>query len=244
MNTLLRLFFCFFSTGATPAQAHALPSEEAPAKNYLDYYHAVAVAEEAIVNNRYQDAIKRYQETFEEYPYNNPIDCYIAAQISSYVGDTASCIRFMYKGLCFGLPVQTIISNPHLAPCFQKTEQPIVDSCWGLYQKSIDHKARATMFSLIKRDQSIIHSLPLGEIYDYASGGRILKNKYLPIWDSLVKEVIILTRTNGFPAQKIIGTQNGDDSLFRIGPNSVFVSYIFIHHCNAWNQVGEMLWTE
>lgn len=244
-NTLLSLFFCLFSIGALSAQAQTRQPGNLPAKNYLDYYHAVAVAEDAVVNGGYEEAIQQYRKTFREYPYNNPIDCYIAAQVAAYTGDTASCIHFLYKGLRFGLPVQTITGNPHLVSCFQKTDQHTVDSCWRLYQESIDHKARATMLSLIKRDQFLVHSLPPGEhIYDYAPAGSQLKDKYRPVWDSLIHELILLIRTSGFPAQKVIGTQTGEDSLFRTGPNAVFAYPIFIHHSNAWNQVHELLWPE
>ncbi len=34
---------------------------------------------------------------------------------------------------------------------------------------------------------------------------------------------------------------NGDEALFAIGPNSVFVYYILIHHGNAWPLMSELL---
>lgn len=241
MTKLLRIFFCCLGMLALypcPAQPIDTP------KNYLDYYHAVAAAEEAVVNGNYSSALDSYYKVFAIYPYNNPIDCYIAAQVASYMRDTAACIAFLYKGISFGLPVQTILENPHLELCFTKADRHIVDSCQALYQASIDQKARAIMISLIRTDQAVVHSLPLDELYDYRQGGRLLKSKYQPLWDSLLQKVMMITRISGFPAQKIIGTQNGDDSLFRVGPNAVFVSYIFIHHCNAWSQTGDILWQE
>lgn len=220
-----------------------LAQREPAAENYLGYYHAVALSEEAIVNNQHVDAIKNYQKVFEAYPYNNPIDCYIAAQVASYIRDTASCLGFLTKGICFGLPTQTIADNPHLSKIITKINQQTIDSCWDIYQKNIDHASRVSMISLIKHDQSIIHNLPKRESI-YNPYGFSLKEIYRSAWDSLVGEVTDLTRKHGFPAQKIIGTQNGEDSLFRVGPNSVFAAYIFIHHGNAWKQVGNMLYGE
>ena len=243
MRKLLHVLFCFLTIPVSFGQAGGVQDSSASAKSYLDYYHAIAFAEEAVVTGNYRDAIRQYHDIFEAYPYNNPIDCYIAAQVAAYISDTASCIHSLYKGLRFGLPVQTIAGNPHLAGIFKTMDQGAIDSCQNLYAQSIDHEAWAAMIALIKRDQSTIHSLPPGEdLYD--PGGYVLKDKYRPVWDSLLKALIILTRSSGFPAHKIIGTQNGDDSLFRVSPNSVFAIPIFIHHSNAWSQVGDLLWAE
>lgn len=212
-------------------------------KNYLGYYHNIASAEEAIIHEKYEEALKLYQKAFDEYPYNNPVDCYVAAQIASYTEDTISCLRFIINGLCYGLPIETINGNPHLATIIKQISPSAVDSCWNIYRKSINTDARTKMISLIKQDQSIVHNLPKGESL-YRQDGFTLKENYLPVWDSLINEVVTITNKYGFPAQKIIGTQNGEDSLFRIGPNAAFVAYIFIHHGNAWNRVSDILWTE
>lgn len=235
---------CFLLMNGVFGQAPQVPENGIISINYINYYRTVALAEEAIVNGKYDTALKYYQRAFEGYPYNNPIDCYVAAQIASYVRDTEICLKLISNGLCFGLPIQTINSNPHLARISNKIDSHSIDSCRGIYRKRIDTNARATMLSLIKRDQSIVKGLiSVGESL-YESNGYTLKNIYRPIWDSLVMEVVKLTNKSGFPAQKIIGTQNGDDSLFRVGPNSVFVTYIFIHHGNGWNDICNMLQTE
>lgn len=210
--------------------------------NYLNYYRAIAQAEACIVNARYPEALNIYQKTFEVYAFNNPIDCYIAAQTASVAGDSGTCLNYLKKGMRFGLPIQTIRSNPHLKKSIETLSQNTIDSCWGIYQNSIDHDARSKAISLIQRDQQIIHQATNGSIYQ--SDGHTLKPEYRPAWDSLMNELITLIRKAGFPAQKTIGTQNGDDTLFRISPNAAFVIYIFIHHGRAWNQVSELLWTE
>lgn len=236
------LIFCLLSLNVALGQVTA--SNKLQAKNYLDYYTTIATIEEAVVNGNYETAVKQYHTIFEAYAYNNPIDCYIAAQVAAYIKDTASAMSFLYKGLTFGLPVETILSNPHLKACFQNANRSIVDSCWSTYKKNIDTTARSAMIALIQYDQSIVRALPLGELYEHDVKGRKLKSKYAPIWDSLLNQLIAITSAHGFPAQKIIGTQNGEDSLFRIGPNAIFASFIFIHHGNAWNQVADILWAE
>jgi hypothetical protein len=244
MNKLLSVFFFFLIVSVASGQTTGTAQHsDSGADNYLGYYRAVAIAEEAVINGHFRDAVQQYKKVFAAYPYNNPIDCYIAAQVSSYTADTLSCIGFLRMGICYGLPPRTIAGNPHLAACFRKMDRSTVDSCWSIYQKRIDTRARAVMLSLIKYDQSVIQHLPDGESI-YESDGYTLKGKYRPVWDSLITEIIALTRSSGFPAQKIIGTQNGEDSLFQTGPNAVFASVIFIHHGRAWNQVSEMLWAE
>lgn len=241
MNKLLLLLYCLLTM--FPASGQSTGSQRLPAKSYLDYYHAVAFAEESIISGSYSDAVKQYRQAFATYSYNNPIDCYIAAQVAAYTGDTLSCTDFICKGLCYGLPAETIMENPHLTLCLEKTDRRIADSCRNVYRNSINPKARATMLALFRRDQSIIQNLPPGESI-YMSDGRTLRDQYRPVWDSLIREVIILAREYGFPAQKIIGTQNGDDSLFRTGPHSSFAACIFIHHGQAWDKVSDLLWAE
>ena len=218
------------------------------ATTYLDYYRSIAKAEEAVVNGRYNDALQQYRASFASYSYSNPVDCYIVAQVASYSGDTESCTSFIRRGICFGLPLQTIRSNPHLAPFISEEHskalsRAVVDSCWQVYQGRIDKKARATMIGLGRRDQFFIRNLPRGESI-YNRDGSTLKQAYLPLWDSLLREIIRLTKESGFPAQKVIGTQNGDDSVFAVRPHSLYAYYILIHHGNAWPQMDSMLWAE
>lgn len=240
---LISFLFYIFSATVVFAQERQLPGNNTQPNDYLTYYRTVALAEEAIVNGKHENALKYYKDIFKEYTFNNPVDCYIAGQVASYLGDTLACANFIYAGISFGLPIQTVTTNPHLVNILGTLEQTTIDSCWSLYKKRINMNARSIMLSLIKRDQVVVKGLLRGESL-YESDGYTLKELYKPLWDSLVKEVISITLKYGFPAQKIIGTQNGDDSIFNIGPNSVFVTYIFIHHGNAWNQINEILWPE
>jgi hypothetical protein len=222
-------------------------SSRSRAENYLDYYKRVATAEQEAVNGHYWEALQKYSLAFQQYTYNNPIDCYVAAQLASYTGDTLACTTFLRSGLSLGLPIETIQANPHLAPRVNGIGSTLnrwqIDSCWQVYQQRINHQARQKAIALIRRDESVV--LPFngnGGIYE--PDGCTLKARYRPLWDSLLHEIIALTRQSGFPAQKAIGTMNGEDSLFKIGPNSVFIYYILLHHGHAWPQMDTMLWEE
>jgi hypothetical protein len=212
-------------------------------KTYLNYYQEVASAEEAIVNGRYLEGVQQYQKTFAENPYNNPIDCYVAAQVASYTKDTASSNTFLLKGICFGVPIYTIINNPHLAEIFANIKKRSVDSCLSIYENSINKKARAKTISFYKKEQYLIHNLPNGD-KSYESDGYTLNHKYRITWDSLLQEMMVLIKTYGFPGQKIIGTQNGEDSLRPINPHSTYAFPVFIHHGNSWRVAGTILWEE
>src|ERR1044072_7915795 len=114
--------------------------------NYLEYYRAISAAEEAIVNNQYSEALRLYESTFSRFEYSNPIDCYVAAQIASYVDDSQSCIALLRRGISFGLPINTIAGNPHIAAYIGSSplSQETTDSCWKVYERRIDRKARVT----------------------------------------------------------------------------------------------------
>jgi hypothetical protein len=210
--------------------------------DYLPYYRSIAVAEEAVVNSHYNEALVLYKQSFSRYPYNNPVDCYVAAQLAAHAGGTSECAALLQRGISFGLPLQTISGNPHLASMLSSNalSQAQVDSCRNVYEHRIDKQARAKAIALIQRDQSYVLNYSIYEKRGY----RILKPEYQPVWDSLLREVIDLTKSSGFPAQKVIGTMNGEDGLFAISPHSVFAYYIIIHYGNAWPQVGEALLAE
>lgn len=218
----------------------------ASAEDYIYYYRQVAEAEKAIVHNRYQEALKIYENVFMQYSYNNPNDCYVAAQVAAYICDTSACISYMRRGLSFGLPIQTIAGNPHLVRILQKnalwSNPSVIDSCVNNYLQKINSEARVKVLSLIAYDQSIVRRLKPGELYN--PGSLILKAEYKPIWDSLFQEVLNLTERVGFPAQKVIGTQNGEDGLFAASPHSLYVYYILIHHRKVWPQIKALLTSE
>src|ERR1043165_7980246 len=133
------------------------------ADDYLDYYKKIALAEHDAVNGHYTEALQKFDAAFRQYPYNNPIDCYVAAQLASYTLDTTSCIAFLRRGLSFGLPIEIILSNPHIAPMVSnvngRLSRQSIDSCWQIHLQRIDHEARRKAISLIHRDQSVIQSL-------------------------------------------------------------------------------------
>ncbi len=237
MNKLLSTFIYIFFFSVSFGQINK--SEN---KTYLNYYQDVAVAEEAVVNGRYVKGVNQYQKTFAEYPYNNPIDCYIAAQVASYAKDTANCNIFLLKGIRFGVPVYTIINNPHLADIFSSINKRVIDSCLTIYENSINKKTRAETISLFKQEWKLITDLTNSEAYE--SDGHTLKRKYRSTWDSLLQEIIVIINAYGFPAQKVIGTQNGEDSLYQINPHSSYTLGLFLHHGNAWKDVGAILWVE
>ncbi len=227
--------FCMKRTAATLLLLLFVAA--ATAQSYIGYHRTVAGAEEALVNKRFTEALRNYDSAFAAYPFNNPVDVYVAAQVAAYLGDTDRCKAYIRRGLSFGLPLQTAIVNPHLAGYLPALLPHRIDSCREVYLKRINKKARKAALALAKKDQDIVHVA--GTIY--GPDGYTLKPQYVPAWDSMLTEVIGITRTYGFPAQKIIGTQKGDDNIFTPGPHSVFVYYILIHHGNAWPQLKDLL---
>ena len=215
------------------------------AQDYLAYYRSVAVAEETLVQKHYDEAVQQYLQAFAAYPYNNPLDCFIAAQVAAYQKDTAACFTFLRRGFCFGLPLSCAQTNLHLRPYIQEEQLSTsinIDSCLSVYRAQINTEARTQMIALFRRDQAVVLHPDTKGLYEPNS--LVLKARYRPLWDSLVAAIILLTLNNGFPAEKIIGTQQGDDSLLRPGPHSLLAYYILIHHRHAWPGMQELLLAE
>jgi len=205
--------------------------------NYLDYFRRIATAEKAVTVGRYQEALQDYRQAFNDFSWNNPADCYVAAQVAAYTEDTLTTKQLLYRGLCFGLHPQTIGDNPHLRVIARQMDTMRMDSCRQVYQSHVNSSARAAIITLVRYDQYLIrHTQPYK-----IRGDHDLKPQYRPVWDSLVREIIALTGRYGFPAEKIAGTQQGDDSLFRVAPHAIFAHPIFIHQAHAWLQISALL---
>lgn len=216
------------------------------AQDYLSYYRSIALAEETLLQGQYSSALQQYEQTLAAYPYNNPLDCFIAAQVAAYRQDSAACTRFLRRAFCFGLPVSCAWSNLHLKPYIQAAQHNNslinTDSCLSVYHARINQDARTQIIGLFRRDQSVV--LDPGTKSLYEPGSLVLKPQYLRLWDSLTAEVLRITRTYGFPAEKIIGTQQGDDSLLHASPHALFAYYILIHHRQALPLMQELLYAE
>lgn len=214
--------------------------KDSMSENYIEYYQQIAKAEEAIVLKEYKKATQIYSNAFDEFAFNNPIDCYVAAQLTAYQGDTILTKTFLLKGISFGIPILTIENNPHLNPYLTLFDQQSIDSCKKVYAKRINFVARKRTISLSKRDNELVS----GKKSIYDKSGYILKEEYQPIWDSLLIELNDIILKYGFPAQKIIGTHSKNDNLFQVNPHSNYAYFILIHHCNAWKLLGNTLLLE
>lgn len=223
------LLLCVLATGA-PTQA----------QDYVAYYRSVANAEAAAVSGQYREALQQYEATFAAYPYSNPLDCYVAAQLAAYSKDTETCRKLLRKGLCFGLPVTCIQGNLHLKDYLPPPAS--LDSCNSVYLTQINSAARAKAISIFQHDQSIVLSPDTKGLYQ--PGTFVLKRQYRPTWDSLFAAILQLTRQYGFPAEKIIGTQQGDDGHLRPSPHAAFTYFVLIHHRHAWPQMQTLLQSE
>ena len=209
-------------------------------ENYIDYYQQIAKAEEAIIVKDYKNAILIYSTTFNKYSYNNPIDCYVAAQVAAYQADTTLAKTYILKAISFGTPIKTIEHNPHLISILNLIDQQLIDSTQIVYKNRINQEARKLVIALSKRDQELVREKK--SIYD-KSGFR-LKENYQPAWDSLLLALSHIINLYGFPSQKIIGTHSESDRLFKVNPHSNYAYFILIHHCNSWKLLGDILLSE
>jgi hypothetical protein len=235
---LLVLFCCCgFATYAGRPDS----STGRPQPDYLDYFLQIADAETALVPDNIPQALNLYRFAFESYAWNNPKDCYVAAQASAYVGDTVFAADCLRRGLCSGLPLSLVQSNPHLQRLAQRIDKAGTDSCLAVYQSRINPAARAAILTLIRKDQALVHAVPPGESIYEGKGDRGLKPQYIPVWDSMLQTLIVLTENYGFPAEKVAGTQQGDDGLFRAAPHNIYPNPILVHHSRAWPQIGTLL---
>ncbi|MGC4058193.1 MAG: hypothetical protein QM743_08760 [Chitinophagaceae bacterium] len=228
----LIVFFCSLRVSATG-------TADTTHENYIGYYHGIILAEEAIVAQHYTNALRQYEQLFNAYAYNQPADCYIAAQVAAFTRDTAHCQLLLQRALCMGMPPETAIANPHLKYLYNSLTVGTRDSCIGVYHARLNPEAHAFALSIGKADQQLVASLPpLGL---YGRNGSMLKPAYIPFYDSLVNAIAAATERYGFPAERIAGTQQNADSILRSSPYNRYAYLVLIHHGDAWKQLAPLL---
>jgi|GEM_PF-4649432 len=82
--------------------------------SFKNYYLQVNEAEELFVNNDVVKAINLYKKSFQEYKQPFVADCYKAAEIAYYAGDTAQFIDFLNIAFANGMPISALYAAPIL----------------------------------------------------------------------------------------------------------------------------------
>lgn len=220
------------------------------AENYLGYYTGIARAESLLVAGSYSASLSVYDSLGGSYAWNDPADCYIAAQIAVAAGEMQMGRRALIRGLCSGLPVSVVSRNPNLAPYLDDLHphgisKAGLDSCETIYRNRINSEARQAALKLAKADQLFIHDRTLsGGKSPYGSDGHTLKRELRPLYDSLLGELIRITNEYGFPAERIAGTHGASDSLFKVGATTQYGWYLPVHHGSTWPRLKPLLYAE
>lgn len=167
------------------------------AKNYSYYYRQVQLAEEDLLNENLQDALKHYDTAFINYDFKFVRDCFIAAQTAAVVGKNDLAYRYLSYCIEGGVKFNCLFIS-HTFDNFQKT---------NYYIKLKDHSASLWNKYLAKIDKSL--NLELTRRFEEEQkakqkGGEL----YYRTIDDNVFWIEHLLNNNKYPGEKVLGTKS------------------------------------
>lgn len=224
----------------------ALHSLNSYSQDYSIYFKSVALAETNLLDSNYNKAIKIYKNTFSKYEFIFPKDAYISAQIASYVGDDSSCFYFLNNGVKNGLPMESVLNNPHLSKWI--TKQKLKNSAMHLANSLVTIKYnntyRDTIISMAKEDQRLRdknETILNSAIFNHKLKPKLYK-KWMNQAEIQTEKILEFTTQFGFPSHKIIGTHRKTDyDKFGTNFSSTYAFIILAHYDFAFQTFEEVL---
>lgn len=111
-------------------------------KDYAAYYRQTMIAEEAILNEQFDVALRHYQAAFEGYDFKFVRDVYIAAESAAFLRkDSITFVYLRYcmeRGMKYDCLIKAKIFDEFLQTRYAKRLEAMQDECNKKYYVSID----------------------------------------------------------------------------------------------------------
>lgn len=187
--------------------------------SYVNYHKQIIEAEELISEEKYSDALNKYEKIFSNYDFIFLRDYKIASQLALYVGKKEKAFTYIKEGIAAGWELKELKTNKFLAPLQVDSEWKAIekeyDSLHSQYLARIDLSIREQVHKMFKKDQQKAFGA-LFRIGNKAKERYALK-KYAPHSETQIKKLIKILENQGYPGEQLIG-------------NNFWMSTILSHH--------------
>ncbi len=212
-------------------------------QDYSDYYEAINNGKVLASSNNIEESIASYYSTFEKFEFVFARDCYNGIELSAFAKDTIKLEYFIKRGIKQGLDFNQILSIKNVSEfqnsTFIKQIQKEKDSLDDIYKNSVNWELRDEITEMFKQDQAIREKYYKAILFKRKKIGRE--------WESLnkiqVERLIELTKTNGFPGERLIGIDT-EKMHPKINNNNISAGMpivLFIHHYSQPNKTYDSL---
>lgn len=213
-------------------------------QNYIEYYQAINAAKSAVINEDFQIAAQKYQQTFEQFDFEFARDCYHAVEVAAILNVDSTTFFFIECALKRGIPFSFFEKMPELEAFRQTTYwQKIQDNqfqYFEIYKSQIDTTIRNEINRMFHNEQEI-----RAQYYKWYNFYKRtwLNKKWKILNHHQVMRIIEITNQKGFPGEQIIGI---DEKSFhpKVEENRLSAGMpivIFIHHYSQPNRSFDSL---
>ncbi|MEP0264670.1 hypothetical protein [Dokdonia sp.] len=207
---------------------YSLTACENSAKKVIDYnkYHSeIILAEELISQEKYEEALIRYEKLFNEYDFIFLRDYKIASQISFLIGEKEKGLIYVKKAISNGWELIHLKEQKFLS-------KNLLDSDWDTIEKQyeelrnqflnkIDSTLKNRVHSMFEKDQKIAYEAYI--IEDEQGQEQFITENFPKHSEEQLVNLLEIIEINGYPGELLIG-------------NDFWVSTILSHHNSQGTQ--------
>jgi hypothetical protein len=187
--------------------------------DYLNYHRQVIEAESFIAEEKYKEALSRYEKVIGSHEFVFLRDYQVATQLALYLNEKQKVLRFLKEGITAGWELKEIKKISFLAPVQDYSEWKYIekeyDSLRTIYLSGIDQPTRDSVHTMFKKDQS----KALGALFRIGDKAqeRYGTKKFAPHSEIQMAKLTNILENQGYPGEKLIG-------------NNYWMSTIILHH--------------
>ncbi|MFA6806745.1 MAG: hypothetical protein WCR29_04935 [Bacteroidales bacterium] len=208
-------------------------------ENYIEYQRGITKAENLMFDSMYKESIYQFHVVLDNYSFNFPRDCIMAAQISAYIGDDNSLYHFLKKAVRFGVHIDYINSRKlyskyHKYPWWGNFINRDYDSLRNEYIKGVNWEYKALCDKYRNIDRIIRDKDQKWYRNEYIVLRWDIRNDWIKANEKYISEVDSLIDIYGFPSYRIIGVEDSTTlhiSKYKYLGCSQF-NIIYNHYCS------------
>lgn len=187
--------------------------------DYNKYHSEIILAEELISQEKYQEALIKYEELFNEYDFIFLRDYKIASQISLLIGEKEKGLIYIKKAISNGWKLTDIKEQTFLTENLSDSDwENIEEQYEGLHNQflnRIDSTLRNKVQAMIEKDQELAYKAYI--IEDEEEQEKFISENFPKHSEEQLADLLEIIDAYGYPGEFLIG-------------NDYWVSTILSHH--------------
>lgn len=209
-------------------------------QDYSEYHKQIIEAERHIVQEKYEEALRIYEQNFKRYEFIFLRDYKVASQLALYLDNKINAFNYIKDGIAAGWELKELKHAKFLVPLQDDPGWKTIEEEYTTYRteylQRIDEQLREKVQKMFKKDQSKAMGA-LIRIGDKAQE-KYTNKKFAPHSEAQLSELIEILENKGYPGEKIIGN---DYWMSTIISHHNSISKDFVHKDTLYNFIKPML---